>query len=551
MLIHRKYFLIALGLALALLPTATNAQILSDGDFLAGNYTSTFPTVSQGNPYTGLGDIRYNIDYSDIDIFGDNFVVASLPEAPNSDPNDTATTGVFLSANNDAVAQGGSGAFYGVAIVPNGLNVGTGTANPNYKMSVDVFHSSGTDLLDPNGVGDGETGTTNYSWLGLNQFNTTAQIEDLNAPGGGNLAGQGLGLLITGDSGAGEDYMPVYGGATYTDRPDGFNEAFGEAYRGVPTSASDPSFSDFGRSGLASQILHQYWLDQGLGFVTDDSDASNYDPNTVLRLSDFSGDSLDFMPDPANLAGYDITDPNAPRKFVYAEPLVETTGVPTHLSGDVFADGSTLESMDTAFQDGIVSNRWATHDLYWIDGTFTYVVDGVPVLEITPDHDPNDITAGNVYDDFSDAGSVLLGFFDRFSSIAAEPEGGNFVVYDNLVVEAATSGDAPDLLEFFDGLGFLLPSDDNADFDGDGVVTGLDFLILQQNLGLTGQVDNSNGDANGDGVVGAADLAIYETQYGTSPVTATVAAVPEPMSVSLLLLACGCVSFHRRRKIAV
>ena len=155
MLDHRKFLFFALGLLVATFPAVSQGQIFSDGDFLAANYTSTLPSVSSGNPYTGLGDIRFNVDYSNIDIFGDNFVVASLPEAPRSDPNDAATTGVFLSANNDSVAQGGIGAYYGVAIVPNGLSVGTGTANPNYKMSVDVFHSSGTDLLDPNGVSNG------------------------------------------------------------------------------------------------------------------------------------------------------------------------------------------------------------------------------------------------------------------------------------------------------------------------------------------------------------------------------------------------------------
>ncbi len=94
---------------------------------------------------------------------------------------------------------------------------------------------------------------------------------------------------------------------------------------------------------------------------------------------------------------------------------------------------------------------------------------------------------------------------------------------------------------------FVIANDD-ADFDGDGVVTGLDFLIYQQNFGATGQTDNSNGDANGDGVVDAADLAIYEGQYGTSPVTANVAAVPEPSTVLLTMIALAPLGLQRRRK---
>ena len=81
----------------------------------------------------------------------------------------------------------------------------------------------------------------------------------------------------------------------------------------------------------------------------------------------------------------------------------------------------------------------------------------------------------------------------------------------------------------------------NADFDGDGVVTGEDFLIYQENVGLGGQTDNSNGDANGDGVVGIQDLAVWEDQYGTSPLVAA----PEPGCGLLALLGCLVLVAHR------
>ncbi len=440
-----------LSLALVFVVSSVSpGQILSDGEFQAVNFTSSTPTVSSGTPITALSDIRFNIDYSNIDVFGNGFTVVNLPEAPNSDPNDTSTTGVFLSANNDSNTPFGTASF--ASISPLGLLVGEGTATPNYRMSVDIFHSTGTGLLDPNGQLISQSGTTNYSLLGLNQTNPIVQVEDLNAPGGGeNLAGQGLGLAITADGGAAEDYMPVYGGALYRDR--GGNSDLGEAYRGVP-DPNTGSVVAYGNVGLAGTLINRLWLDQGLGFEIDDPTISPPDPNNPLRLNRFTGNSQFFSPDPNNLAGYDLDDPNIVAISPYADTLIEATGVPTHLSGDFQTLEGTLRPNEDGVREGVVSNRWATHNLYWIDGQFTYVIDGVPVLQFTPDNDGLN-GDDNVYDDFSDSGSVVLGFFDRFSSIAISPEGANFVVYDNLVVEAAASGDAPNLLGFYKNQGFL------------------------------------------------------------------------------------------------
>jgi hypothetical protein len=69
----------------------------------------------------------------------------------------------------------------------------------------------------------------------------------------------------------------------------------------------------------------------------------------------------------------------------------------------------------------------------------------------------------------------------------------------------------------------------NADFDGNGVVDGKDFLLWQRSQGGAG--NQSQGDANSDGQVNAADLTIWKSQFGTSPSLGAVAAVPEPSSV--------------------
>ena len=92
------------------------------------------------------------------------------------------------------------------------------------------------------------------------------------------------------------------------------------------------------------------------------------------------------------------------------------------------------------------------------------------------------------------------------------------------------------------------PAPSDADFNGSGLVEGLDFLTWQANVGAVGQVDNSNGDANGDGTVGTADLALWESQYGSAPLSASASAVPEPGTMALLAIGSLALASRRRRK---
>ena len=102
--------------------------------------------------------------------------------------------------------------------------------------------------------------------------------------------------------------------------------------------------------------------------------------------------------------------------------------------------------------------------------------------------------------------------------------------------------------EFNSGLGTLIydevygltdgssePTPD-ADFNGDGVVDGGDFLIWQRGFGLAGQTNNSMGDANLDGSIGGADLDVWKEQFG-QPSSMSLTAVPECGSAALALMA--------------
>lgn len=87
---------------------------------------------------------------------------------------------------------------------------------------------------------------------------------------------------------------------------------------------------------------------------------------------------------------------------------------------------------------------------------------------------------------------------------------------------------------------------EDADFDDDDDVDGLDFLTWQRGY-LTGTT-HAEGDANGDTIVNGADLAVWESQYGAVPLAAAVAAVPEPTSLLLTLAGCWCLSVAGRRR---
>ena len=69
---------------------------------------------------------------------------------------------------------------------------------------------------------------------------------------------------------------------------------------------------------------------------------------------------------------------------------------------------------------------------------------------------------------------------------------------------------------------------DSADFDGNQVVDGKDFLIWQRGFGGVGSP--ATGDANGDLAVNGADLTIWKNQFGS----AAISAIPEPSTLALV-----------------
>ena len=449
---------------LAIAPATARTQILTDGDFHAADYTA----FGQG-----LSDIRFNIDYSNIDIFGDGFIAASIPEAPRSGVvGGAATTGVFLSANNDSTNPN-SGQIAASAIYP-GLNVGSGTANTDYKITVDIFHSTATGVFDPDLDLIFTRGTVNNTIIGTNMATTSLALTGAAGSFGTADNQQGQVVAVTASGDAADDYKVYYAGQEYRSR--------------TSSGALDIESGEVPTTGLAADRINEFWADQGFDRFGTDT------PQPEDDLNDFSGDAFFFSPDLNNPGGYDGTDGvntgvqfYLPQFPVHGDPLhinvpdltIAGFGPDARVLGNdelTPADSPTQQTRFSA-DGGVPYNRWATHEIYYSDtqGTFTYVINGVPVLEQIIDADET-TTGTNIITEISRSGDIMLGFWDRFTSISLDPEGANFVVYDNLVVEAVDSNDIPDMEQFLIDNGFIIPEPSSA-----GLLS-VGLLMLQRRL---------------------------------------------------------------------
>jgi hypothetical protein len=83
------------------------------------------------------------------------------------------------------------------------------------------------------------------------------------------------------------------------------------------------------------------------------------------------------------------------------------------------------------------------------------------------------------------------------------------------------------------------------DFDLDGAVDAADLAIWRSAFGST-----ADGDANGDGVTNGADLLVWQRHFGaswSSAASIAPAAVPEPSTATLTLLALLTLTAHRKK----
>ncbi|MHC4986277.1 MAG: PEP-CTERM sorting domain-containing protein, partial [Planctomycetota bacterium] len=147
---------------------------------------------------------------------------------------------------------------------------------------------------------------------------------------------------------------------------------------------------------------------------------------------------------------------------------------------------------------------------------------------------------GGIPGDFDDDGDVdtddidLL--CDNLGDVAYDLDGDGDADEDDFVYLIET------LVELTDGSGRT--GTQVGDFNLDGLINATDLAIMNPNFGLGGML-YANGNANCDDLINATDLAILAANFGY---VAPAGAVPEPITLSLLVLGAAGVLARRRRR---
>jgi len=169
------------------------------------------------------------------------------------------------------------------------------------------------------------------------------------------------------------------------------------------------------------------------------------------------------------------------------------------------------------------------------------------------------LTAGTQYDKLAVNGDANLGGELKVSLIGFTPSiGHSFTIltagtvsgaFDALVAPALPNAEwqltyNPTSV----ALAVVAPAPIAGDFNGDGMVDGLDLAAWQTHAGMAAGAETSHGDSDSDGDVDGADFLTWQQNLGAGQAAAAAAAVPEPAGAVLLVLGALGVVRHRRSR---
>jgi hypothetical protein len=173
---------------------------------------------------------------------------------------------------------------------------------------------------------------------------------------------------------------------------------------------------------------------------------------------------------------------------------------------------------------GSVGMEWHEVEIAKIGDLVTWKVDGVLLITLDTTNFVTPVAGGN----------IMFGQSDINATVSMDPERLNllFTLIDN--VKVSTIDEPPAV---------------NPDFNGNRIVDAADYVVWRKNAGLMGTGTQATGDANGDMNVNQADYDLWRAAFGASLPAAAGAAVPEPGSLGLCLIAAiGVVATARRHR---
>jgi hypothetical protein len=326
-----------------------------------------------------------------------------------------------------------------------------------------------------------------------------------------------------------------------------------------PIGAVDESGTIY-KSGLYLEGVADGWLSMGSFGESAPLAPALFTGGTYTAISEFNRGPLSFVVQHRLVDSYDENGVIIGTILEQTYEISNTSGAPLdfmltrYVDGDLKFDGSisdgggrVLENDETVLYEtdsnsdaddfttlvGITAQSYDATNRFEIDG-FSELLSRIEDAELLD----NLIDGDTDFDEFVDNPyDLALGISSSFQLAAF---GNTFYTTKTLF---GTS--APDTSGF---------REDDADFNGDGIVDGFDIMIWQQNLGIEGDAEFIEGDANGDGNINSYDLDVWKRQFGTGPLagsgnTTTNGVIPEPTTLAILAIgSMGLIGAIRSRR---